>query len=261
MKTFLTNSVCIGIAWLFFVPLQAQNIVINDTLAANSQPLNVKMGTAGFGKIPKWKFGEYAVVQSKAGPVKTNFRSNLFNTKAESKSTQKISFTLCNQTSDSAMVNAAKGINIETVQGIRISPHLTLGEDELILDAMKFMAEININGDTTDTWILIVNSERGTKSDNTSNGWLTNGIQKFVIVPASSNKYGTDKRIPPAEGFELLENNQAGMAMQYYGGGVLGLNKKMVWIDNRLDPKLKLILAAAATALMQLKLDEYAGAM
>jgi len=65
------------------------------------------MGAQGLGKIAKWKFGEYAVVASKAGWVKTTSKSNLFNTKTESKKTQKFSFTMCNQAGDSALVNAA----------------------------------------------------------------------------------------------------------------------------------------------------------
>lgn len=261
MKTLLIKSVFCCIACLFFVPLHAQNIVIDDSLAANSQALSVKIGGQGFGKISKWKFGEYAVVWSKSGWIKTDSRSNLFNTKTESKTTQKISFILCNQASDSAVVNAAKDIIIETAHGLEITRFLTFGEDELKLEALNFMATININGDTTDTWVLMVNSERGTESNNTGNGMLTNGTQSFKIVPASSNKNGTDKRLLPAEGYELLENDLSAMALQYYGGGALGLNKNKVWIDNRLDPKIKLILAAAATALMQLKLDEYAAAM
>lgn len=57
-----------------------------------------------------------------------------------------------------------------------------------------------------------------------------------------------------------MENDHAFLALQYYGGGALGMNKNVVWIDNTQDPKMKLILAAAATAIMQLKMDEIAAA-
>jgi hypothetical protein len=50
---------------LFIIHVNAQNIVVDETLAASSKPLKVKMGAQGFGKIGKWKSGEYAVVTSK----------------------------------------------------------------------------------------------------------------------------------------------------------------------------------------------------
>ncbi len=46
---------------------QAQkDIVISDSLAANSEKLKVKMGSQGFGKIWKFQFGNYAVISSKS---------------------------------------------------------------------------------------------------------------------------------------------------------------------------------------------------
>jgi len=39
---------------------------------------------------------------------------------------------------------------------------------------------------------------------------------------------------------------------------MLGMNKNMVWINNSQQPKMQLILAVAATAIMQLKLEEVA---
>ena len=87
---------------------------------------------------------------------------------------------------------------------------------------------------------------------------LTNGTRKFLIFSASSNTNGIDKRNFPARGYELRENDKAALALQYYGGGAMGFNKNMVWIDKTLDAKMKLILAAFATAIMQLKMDDIA---
>ena len=85
MKSNLIRLFCLCVAVLSFIRVDAQNIVVDENLAANSEPLKVKMGAQGFGKIAKWKFGEYAVVASKAGWTKTTTKSNLFNTKTESK--------------------------------------------------------------------------------------------------------------------------------------------------------------------------------
>jgi len=60
-----------------------------------------------------------------------------------------------------------------------------------------------------------------------------------------------------ALGYELIENDHVLLALQYYSGGVLGMNKNIVWIDNTLDPGMKLVLAAAATAIMQLKVEDF----
>jgi hypothetical protein len=248
------------VAVLLVIHVDAQNIVVDENLAASSEPLKVKMGAQGFGKIFKWKFGEYAVVASKAGWVKTTYKSNLFNTKTESKTTQKFSFTMCNQAGDSALVNAAKNIKVKTVQGLNLFNNFYIGEKDLKLDSMNFTASININRDTTDTWILIMSRELGSESKNTGNAMLTNGTRKFLIFSASSNTNGTDKRNFPAKGYELREDDHAVLALQYFGGGVMGYNKNLVWIENTQEPKMKLILAAAATAIMQLKMDDITGA-
>jgi hypothetical protein len=64
-----SGSLCIAV--FLIIHVNAQNIVVDENLAANSEPLKVKIGTQGFGKISKWKFGEYEVVTSKAGWTKT----------------------------------------------------------------------------------------------------------------------------------------------------------------------------------------------
>ena len=63
---------------------------------------------------------------SKVGWTKTTSKSNMFNTKTESKTTQKFSFTMCNQSGDSALVNAAKNIELKEVQGFELFPNFLL---------------------------------------------------------------------------------------------------------------------------------------
>lgn len=258
MKTCKILLIDLFVTILFIIDINGQNIVVSDNLIANSEPLKVKMGAQGFGKISKWKFGEYSVVSSKAGWTKTTSKSNLFNTKTESKTTQKFSFIMCNKESDSALVNAAKNVEIKQVQGFEIFPDFYLGENEVKLSANNFTATITINHDTTDTWILLMNSEWGSESENTGEAILTNGITKYLIFSASSNSNGTDKRNIPAKGYEFREKDNAVLALQYYGGGAMGYNKNLVWIDNNQNQKMKLILAATATAIFQLKIDEIA---
>lgn len=250
-----TGLICLLL--LNFLATDGQNIVVDKNLQDNSEPMKVKMGTQGFGKIVKWQFGEFAVVESKAGWTKTTSKGNLFNTKTESKTTQKFSFTLCNENRDSARINAAKNLEVKEVQGFELFPGFSIGENNVQLDSRNFTAAISINSDTLDTWVLLFLSERGSQNEYKASAILSNGQRKIMILPASSNKNGTDKRKLPALGYEFSEDGKVVSALQYYGGGALGMNKNIVWIDNTLEPRLKLILASATTAVLQFKTEEF----
>src|SRR5450432_3568264 len=91
-----------------------KTLIISDSLAANAEKLEVKMGSQGFGKIWKFRFGDYAVVSSKKGWTTSSSSSNFFNTKTGSNTTEKFSFVLGNKTGDSAKVNAANNILVQS---------------------------------------------------------------------------------------------------------------------------------------------------
>ena len=55
----------------------------------------------------------------------------------------------------------------------------------------------------------------------------------------------------PARGYQFREGEQTLSAIQYLGGGMLGMNKSIVWLHKGLDEDTKLVLAAAMTALLQ----------
>jgi hypothetical protein len=250
-KIFLLN-------FLILFGLQAhsqKNIIIDEELATNSEPMKVKIGGQGFGKISKWKFGEFSVVQSKNGWTTTKSKSNFFNTKTESKSSHKFSFILCNSNTDSALVNVAVDMETKALQGFELFSGFTIGSEVILLENRNFTATININSDTTDTWLLLMNTSVGSDSENSGRAVLLASGRKIIIISATSNKNGTDSRSLPALGYEFLEDDHSISAVQYYGGGVLGMNKNMVWINNNQSRRMKLILAAAITAIMQKELD------
>ena len=232
---------------------QKKRIIISDSLAANSKPLKVKMGAQKMGKIWSFKFGDYAVTDSKNGWTTTTSKSNLFNTKTESKSTEKFAFTLTSKTGDYAKINAANNIEIKTLQETELFTGFYIGDDEVLLDSRNFTALININNGTTETWTLYMNVTTGNTVDDGGTAFLSNGERKIFIISTDSNKNGTDSRTLPALGYEFFENEQAVCALQYYGGGVFGMNKNLVWIQDSLDSEMKLILAAAMTSVLQLK--------
>ena len=244
---------------------QAQkDIIISDSLAANSEKLKVKMGSQGLGKIWKFQFGNYAVISSKAGWTITSSKGNFFNTKTESTSTKKFSFLMTNKTNDTAKVNAANNISAEYLSEFEIlsvsvisGVHAFWESSKLSEKTINFSAYITINGDTSEIWALFMNTTSGGNGQDTYDAFLTNGERKIFVAPASSNKNGSDTRSYPALGYEFIEDGQSISALQYFGGGALGYNKNIVWISNSLDEKVKLILAAASTAILQIKTDSY----
>ena len=103
-----------------------------------------------------------------------------------------------------------------------------------------------------------MNKSTGSQTENSGRAVLFGKDRKIIIISASSNKNGSDKRMFPALGCGFLENDKTIAAVQYYGGGALGNNKNIVWIINDPDANMKLILAAAITAIMQNQFDELA---
>ena len=240
----------------FFVNAQ-KNIVINDSLRANADEMKVKMGGQGFGKTWKFRFGDYGIVSSKQGWTTTSTKANFFNTKTESKTTQKFSFVMAGGTADTAFVNAASNIEVKQLQEIEILNHVFVGNNEVLKESNNFSTFIRINGDTTSEWVLLMNVIHGTQAEgNYYEAFMTDGVRKIFFVPATSNKNGDDKRSIPAAGYELVENGASIAALQYYGGGMLGMNKNIIWINRNLDAKMKLILAATLSAVLQKKMND-----
>lgn len=232
-----------------------KDIIISDTLSSNSERMPVKMGVQWMGKMWKFRFGDYAIVSSKMGWTTTSSKSNLFNTKTESKTREKFSFIMTGKSTDTAIVNAANNMEIQSMQEIEILPHVYSGNNEVLRQARNFSAFITINNDTANIWALLMNVVRTTMNGGSYDAFITDGQRKIMITPTSSNKNGTDTRKIPALGYEFFENGSSVGAMQYYGGGMLGMNKNIVWINKSLDEKTKLLLASAVTAILQIKVN------
>ena len=106
-----------------------------------------------------------------------------------------------------------------------------------------------------DRWVLVIKIIEGNNDENKDQAILTNGERLIKIVSTNSNLHGEDNRSIPAYGYEFFEKDKVLCAMQYYGGGVLGYNKNLVWIRSTLDQKMKLALAAAMTSLFQKEMN------
>lgn len=238
-----------------FVKAQ-KSIPISDSLSANAEKLNVKLGSEGIGKIWKMRFGEYAVVSSRRGWTAGSSRFNLFDTKSESKSTEKFSFVLSGKSNDSARVNAAMNIHIRELHAIKVIPGFYLGDNGLLEETHNFTSYITINGDTTETWALFLNTSTGQEMPDKYEAYLTNGERKIYIFSRFSETKGNKAFAMPAAGYEFIEDGQSLSALQYAAGGLFPTNKNIIWLNNALNPKMKLVLAAVMTAILELKLTE-----
>ena len=229
---------------------QSKNVIISDELSATAEMWKVKLGTQAFGKIKNFQFGDYTIVKSKMGWTVTDQNSNLINTKTESSSENKFSFVLDNKTSDSAIVNAIRNMEVKEIQSIELFPHFYFGEDELVSSSTYFLSFITRSNNRDETWILSKEETYGSEVEDKFEASLRNGDRIIHIIPASSNKYGEEPQMLPARGYEFVENKKSLCAMQYLASGAFGTNKSIVWLKSDLDPEMKLILAAAMTSLM-----------
>jgi hypothetical protein len=234
------------------ITLAQKNIIISESLSANSEMLNVKMGSQKFGRIWNFRFGDYAVVKSKLGWTKSKSKSTFWGTKSESITSEKFSFVLCNNNGDTAIVNAANKIEVKSLNEIQILPHFSWGTNEIQKGERLFSANIIVNNDTIDSWTVFIKKTEGSQTGSDFLAFLTNGPRDIKIFPVSSNNELKNSMFP-ALGYEFVENGQSLSALQYLGSGALGFNKSIVWLDKNMDDRMKLILAAAMTAVLQIE--------
>jgi hypothetical protein len=232
-----------------------KDIRIDDSLASHADKFTVKPGSQGFGKVWTIKFGDYAVVGGKMGWTTTSSRSNLLNTKTESKSTEKFSFTLASKIGDTAWVNAARSIQTKQINEIALFLGFSFGENEVLQSSDNFTAFIRLNGDSSKEWALYMNitSHRDSLGDYSffmSDGHMTLFVSSIPEDQKSSNAFAMN-----AAGYGFSENEVPRAALQYHGAGMMGGNRIFIWIDRGLDSKTKLALAAAMTSILQLKLS------
>jgi hypothetical protein len=254
MKVFCAVLLFGGLLGAVPVSAAQHNIIISDGLAGDADTLRVMKGAQWGGRIAKWRFGDYAVVSSKMGPTTSRGKGNQLRTETESRSTtrstEEFSFVLTNRTTDSARVKVAHNSTVHTLHK-PTSNGWAIASDEVVLDSASGTAVITINGDTTDTWTLRIGVTIGPTTEGNHRAVLTNGERTILLSPVSSNTHGRSDVRGTAAGYEFFENGQSLCALQYFGG-TLG-NTTIVWMRRSLDATTKLMLAAAMTAVLQMK--------
>src|SRR3989442_7803300 len=213
-------------AVLFFAGLVAapavsaaqKTIRISDSLARNAERLKVERGAQWMGHIGKWRFGDYAVVSGKPGWTHTRMTGNFFQTESESRTRETFTFVLTDAATDSAVVNAARNVNVQELHKLDLGHGWSLGSDQLVQESENFTALITINRDTTETWVLFLGSTSGSDTPSKHVAFVTTGESKTLLSLARSNKHPYHLRPSPAPGYEFVEHAQPPRARQYSAG-------------------------------------------
>lgn len=228
-----------------------KDIPIDSQLEENSEKYKVILGK-------KYKFGDYKVIESKAGKMTVKGNSNLFNTKSETNTRIKFGFVLGNDSPNQVSVNAASNTIVKLKQPVEVFSGFYVGDDELELNEANFTATLVWNQDTSQMWLLFMKDSFGTQTDDSYQGILTNGERTMYLVPSSS-EVSKKSLIPlPAVGYEVFEDGRSWAAMQYRGAGALGMNRCYVWLHNDIDSDTKLLLSAAMMTLLKKEMMELA---
>ncbi|HET9328070.1 MAG TPA: hypothetical protein VFQ05_14990 [Candidatus Eisenbacteria bacterium] len=245
-----------------------KHILISDSLLANSHQWNVKRNDK-WTVMNRWAFGEYAVVDSKTGWITGGTHTNLFKTKTESHSQEKFSFVLSNKT-DSAFVDAVRQVVTQSNPGLKVGKGVHVGGTGLTEETDRFIGSITIGRDTTEIWNLFIGDtevsewsyDREDLASHTS--VLIQGERRIALVPVFSKKLDKKPSFfapltmglrPPAMGYEFIEDGHSLCAVEYFSSGISGFFKNTVWMDKSAEPRLRLVLAAAMTSVLQLKCE------
>jgi hypothetical protein len=237
-----------------------KTIPISEDLAANADKLKVKMGAQWFGHIAKWQIGDYTVVSSQLGTTYSNSGTNFLKTKSDSGSSTKFSFVMSAKAAESVTVIAQHGFRTQSEHEFRLTRSVSVGSEALIGEADIFTARIRVNADTS-KWMLWKASTINAQGDSVFEAYLTNGERKIVIAPVMASLKGKHKKpsifaqlgakfVPPAMGYEFVEDGRSICAIQTYGGYQQDAGR-MVWMHRGLEPRDKLVLVAAITAILQ----------
>lgn len=255
-----------------------QRIEISDSLVANAEALKVKMGPLWPGRVWRYQFGDYVV--EKGSSSRTHERTTPTappGTRPKDveqrthRKHQSYSFALRDNAGNVATVEAANDVSVEELKTVyRSLKFWSLGkwlesedllpwEKEVIWEPAEsadtihvFSAVIATGVDDPESWALFMAFAGPEEAGRERKAFLSNGEREIEILATSSNKPGTAQRDLPARGWEFVEDQRALCALQYDAGGLMGALKKTIWIDSRLDPKTKLVLAAAMTSLLQI---------
>jgi hypothetical protein len=231
----------------------ASRIIIDDSLRADADVLRVKMGVQMPLRTWQFKFGEYAIIQSKMSPAKTTTTGG--GSLEQSLTVLDFWFLLKGAGSETARVEAFLRSGATNIDDIAITSDVAVGAEGITGVHDNLVATLSIEGEEAPPWKLFLNAVRtgGGTGERTIASYMTDGTREITLTPVTNDAPGAKRHAIPARGYEFAENGNVLGALQYYGGGVFGLNMNYIHLRRDLDPRTKLLLAAAMTAVLQVK--------
>ena len=251
MKWFFT--ICIN--WLiistFTLHAQEKELVVDPDLAQKGEKYQVKYKAYRVGKVPKYRFGPFKVVSGKTGWIQTSRLSRIWSREVKLLTENKAHFSLVNNQGDTASVNTFFYITTHYEESIPIFSteylNIEIG-DEFYEEEALFTASIMLNSDKSE-WLLQVNAVENESNYVETRSMLTNGERKIILKHIHTDfKKGLFSA--PALSYEFWEVGEALGAVKYFPGRI---GYYAVWLKKEMQEVDKILLAAAATAILYLK--------
>jgi hypothetical protein len=187
-------------------------------------------------KPAKLKFGTFTT-DNRNGPsvLKKNDASSTIQT--EEPSALLFSFEVINNKGDIAKVEAASNNEQNPTDNSNIA-----SDDVSVY--------ISTSIDSEDLWILLMTKTAGTESFSLKDIFLTNGNDEITFENVLGVPIGKLENTAP-KGIEAFINGNPIGALQYYSGGSFSY-KKFIWISDRSEPHMQLVMAAVFSAMMEI---------
>jgi hypothetical protein len=249
------------------VAASSKTLPIDADLRANAEVLKVNLGTGTPAHPINYRFGGYQVVSSKVSEGERWVTSEFMNSVAHVRERNRLWFELQGPESATATTKAEWNIlserpgncleiEVGRIKGIEYC--LSGGFPEEGANDV-IVASIRVNGDAGGRWTLLLNVVRNVYGvrDQTLTSTVTDGTREIAIHPLTTGGLVMGDVDYSARGYEFVEAGRSIGAVQYYGGGALGLDKNTVYLRRDLDPQTKLVLASAMTAIVHIKFDVF----
>lgn len=208
---------------------QQNHIPLSPHLEANSKQELIKIGMINKKRPPKVRFGTY-YTENRYGASDGKNTTQAIELNADQKGKLSFAFDLVNDKGDSTRVEALEQL---TKTG------------EVAETSIYFSTNI----EQDDLWILMCSPATNANELSLSQFIFTNGEEEIefeLVTGDPTNK----SDITAPKGIEAFyEGNSIG-AMQFYSGGSFSY-KKYIWISEVYDAQIKMILAAAFSAIME----------
>jgi len=253
------RACCAILACLFLGPVLAlaePGIAIDDELRASADVLPVTMAGQKLFRVCDFRFGDYAIVSSKMGVTHEHETTVFREVLTHSDAAEQFTFVMKGAGPETADVKAKYSTESGPVKRYEVLPGVTVGAGDLSGAVDRLDGAVAITGNGSAPWKLHLRVKRNVAGVDEKAGVssLSNGVRTIEIVdvvePAAE---GATPGIP-ARGYQFVEDGRALAALQFYGGGHPTSHEGMVvYLRSDLDADMKLVLAAAMTAILQAK--------